>query len=375
MFVKDYREFTMKIAIYGICLNEEKFAQRFCDSVKEADGIFITDTGSTDKTVEILEANGATVNHIKVKPWRFDIPRNVSLSFVPEDYDICVCIDLDEVLTPGWAEAIRKAWTPETTRLRYQYVWNTLPDGKEGVTFWYDKITCRNGYRWVKPVHEILQYYNGKEVQTYCDAFKLYHYPDDTKSRGSYLPLLEMGCRDEPNDDRNSHYLGREYMYYKMYDQSIAELKRHLALPSATWNAERCASMRFLARCYLAKGDVYQAEAWGLKACAESSGDREPWLDLGKVYYQVKDWSGLYHTMKRLLSITERTKSYICDTDALYSVPYDFCSIAAYYLGLKEEALAMAIKALELEHDNERLANNVKLINQEINSDIEEYQE
>jgi hypothetical protein len=38
----------MKIAIYTICLNEEQFAQRFMDTCKGADGVFVTDTGLID---------------------------------------------------------------------------------------------------------------------------------------------------------------------------------------------------------------------------------------------------------------------------------------------------------------------------------------
>jgi len=230
-----------KVAVYTIAKNEEQFVKRFMACLKdEADAVYVTDTGSSDNTVKLLREEGAIVNEIVMKPWRFDIPRNISMQVVPKDVDIIVCIDLDEVLTPGWRAAIEKVWTPETTRLRYPYVWNTLPDGKPGTTFWYDKITCRNGYRWVKPVHEILEY-SGTEVQTYCDGFTLFHYPDHTKSRSNYLPLLEQGCREAPDDDRNSHYLGREYMYYCQHDKAIVELQRHLSLPSARWDAERSA--------------------------------------------------------------------------------------------------------------------------------------
>lgn len=352
----------LRIAVYTICKQEEQFVKRFMSCIKdEADLIVVTDTGSTDDTVKLLREEGAIVHEIKMDPWRFDIPRNISMQFVPEDIDICVCIDLDEILTPGWADAIRKVWTPTTTRLRYPYIWNTLPDGRPGTTFWYDKIHVRNGYRWVKPVHETLEY-AGVEVQTYCDGFKLSHFPDSTKSRGNYLPLLEMGCRESPDDDRNCHYLGREYMFYRMWDKSIAELKRHLALPSARWEAERSASMRFISRCYLAKQDFYNAEIWALKACAEAPGEREPWLDLGKVYYNQRKWAALYYAMKQMLAIEAKPMSYICEPDAWHSLPHDYCSIAAYNLGLIDEALALAKKALELEPTDPRLENNVKVL-------------
>lgn len=357
----------LRIAVYAICKDEEQFVKRFMAPLGEADLVVVADTGSSDNTVQMLRDEGAIVYQIKMSPWRFDTPRNVSLSFVPADIDVCVCIDLDEVLTPGWREAIEKVWTKETTQLRYQYVWNTLPDGRPGTTFWYEKIHARNGYRWVKPVHEILQYYGDKpQHQTYCNDFMLFHYPDSSKSRSNYLPLLEMGCHDEPEDDRNSHYLGREYMYYKMWDQSIAELTRHLALPSAKWDSERCASMRFISRCYLAKNDFKTAEIWGLKACAEAPADREPWLDLGRVYYQSSFWPGLYHAMKKLLSIVEKTKSYICEPDAWGGYPYDYAALAAYNMGLFEEAVSMCEKAIELEPSDDRLKNNILFMKNKI---------
>ena len=302
-----------------------------------------------------------------MNPWRFDVPRNISMQFVPAEYDVLVCIDLDEVLTAGWRDAIEKAWTPTTTRLRYPYVWNTLPDGREGVTFWYDKIHTRDGYRWVKPVHETLEH-EGQEIQTYCDGFKLYHYPDSTKSRGNYLPLLEMGCREEPNDDRNCHYLGREYMFYRMWDKSIIELKRHLSLPSAKWEAERSASMRFISRCYLAKGDYVNAEVWALKAAAEAPGEREPWMDLGKVYYNQHKWAGLYYAMRQMLAIGEKPMSYICEPESWGGAPYDYASVAAFNLGLFQDAIMLCEKAVELEPNDERIKNNLQLLKTRIES-------
>ena len=37
----------------------------------------------------------------------------------------------------------------------------------------------------------------------------------------SYLPLLEIAFKDNPNDPRCVHYLGREYMYYNRNDEAI----------------------------------------------------------------------------------------------------------------------------------------------------------
>lgn len=59
-----------KICVYAICKNEEKFVDRWMDSMGEADVVTVTDTGSTDGTVEKLRARGAAVYVNEVKPWR-----------------------------------------------------------------------------------------------------------------------------------------------------------------------------------------------------------------------------------------------------------------------------------------------------------------
>ena len=93
-----------KIAVYAITKNEEKFAKRWYESMSEADAIYVLDTGSDDNTVSLLKELGANVSVKEFNPWRFDVARNESLEMVPEDFDICVCTDLDEVFVPGWRE-------------------------------------------------------------------------------------------------------------------------------------------------------------------------------------------------------------------------------------------------------------------------------
>mgnify|MGYP002552066598 CR=1 FL=1 len=46
----------MKIIIYAICKNEALFAERFMASCAGADGVYVLDSGSTDRTPELLRA-------------------------------------------------------------------------------------------------------------------------------------------------------------------------------------------------------------------------------------------------------------------------------------------------------------------------------
>ena len=44
-----------KVCIYAICKNEEKHIKRWYESMKEADEIYVLDTGSTDNSVNLLK--------------------------------------------------------------------------------------------------------------------------------------------------------------------------------------------------------------------------------------------------------------------------------------------------------------------------------
>ena len=107
-----------RVYVYAICKNERAFAARWMQSMREADGVYVLDTGSTDGTPEALTELGAQVTCEEITPWRFDTARNRSLELVPADADICVCTDLDEYFTPGWREQVESAWAEGAQQLR-----------------------------------------------------------------------------------------------------------------------------------------------------------------------------------------------------------------------------------------------------------------
>ena len=329
----------MKVCVYAICKNESQFVDRFMDSMSEADYVCVLDTGSSDDTVKKLRARGAIVGETVVSPWRFDTARNESLGLIPADADICCAIDLDEQFHPGWRAALERAWQPDTTRARYRYTWSFRPDGSEGMVFWADKIHKNGCYRWASPVHETLAY-TGEGAERFVDAagVQLDHHPDETKSRGQYLPLLELAVREDPQNDRNCHYLGREYMFRGEWQKAIETLARHLTLPSAVWADERCASMRYIARCLRALEQDDSAERWLHRAIAEAPHLREPYMDYAQLLYAQERWYGLVDVLRAALAITERPRTYICEADAWGSLPYDLLSLAYAHLGDAENA-------------------------------------
>ena len=357
----------MKVAVYAISKNESKFAERWMRSMSEADGVYVLDTGSEDDTAEKLASLGAVVRSEVIEPWRFDTARNRSLELVPQDADICVCTDLDEVFRPGWRAALERAWLPGTDRATYEYAWSMTEDGKPGTVFMYEKIHTRFGYTWTHPVHEVLKRTDGRaERRVRAYGVFLEHYPDRAKSRAQYLPLLELSVVECPDDDRNMHYLGREYMFRGRWDDCIRTLRRHLAMPAATWKDERAASMRFIARSLRMKGDAEGARTEYMRAIAEAPHLREPYIDLAEMLYELEEWYGVIYFTSRALAVTVRPETYICEEKAWGSLPHDLRSIAFYRLGDCAASLEEAERACSMEPGNARLCGNVRLIREEI---------
>lgn len=356
----------MKVCVYAISKNEAKFVDRWVESMKEADAIYVLDTGSTDDTVEKLKVRNVHVEEKIVHPWRFDEARNLSLEMVPLDTDICVCTDLDEVFEKGWREKLEKAWSSDVTRARYNYNWSFDSYGNPAVNFYIDKIHSRKNYVWVHPVHEVLKNMGNYENTITIDSLTLNHYPDFTKSRGSYLPLLEISVKEDPQDDRNMHYLGREYMYYGRWNESIDILHQHLKLESATWKDERCASMRFIARDYIHLKRYEEANLWFQKAIEEAPYLRDPFVEYALFLYEQKAYEDAIIYLKKALLISKNEKTYINEPFCYDGTVEDILSICLFYTGNKEEAYEYAKRAQTLKPNDERIQKNVQQIKESL---------
>ena len=352
-----------KIIVYAISKNEEKFVDRWVNSMKEADDIYVLDTGSTDKTVEKLKELGVKVKQEKIEPWRFDTARNHSLELVPNECDICVCTDLDEVFEPGWRNELENIWNNDISRIKYNYNWSLDENNHPTVNFYSDKIHTRNEYIWTHPVHEVLTYTgHNQEKFLIDDKIVLNHYPDREKSRSGYLPLLELSVKEDPEDDRNVHYLGREYMYYGRWNDCIDTLIYHLKLKKATWKDERSASMRFIARAYQNLNRIDEAKMWLDKAIIETPYLREPYVERAILEYNQKNWSEVEKYCKEALKIINREKTYINEVFSWDHTIYDLLSISKFYQNDLQEALKYSNQALQISPNNERLIKNNNII-------------
>lgn len=351
----------MKICVYAIAKNEEKFADRFVDAAAEADVICVLDTGSGDGTVERLEGRGVIVRQEIIDPWRFDEARNRSMELIPEDTDIAVCADLDEVLSRGWRGKLEAAWKEDTEQARFTCVRSRNGDGSLGTSFLIGRAHKPGAFRWKYPVHEVLVRADGKPFSNTVDVpeMEAEHLPDNAKSRGQYLHLLELAAAENRSDPRCAHYLGREYMYYRRWDDAIRELERYLKLPGAAWEEERAAAMRYLAECCLWSGEKRRARQWAIRSMAEVPEQRENWYEMEKIAYHLERWDDVVFAGLQCIQRTERSRTCINDAEVWGAAPWDLLSIGLWHTGDKVGAINAAKRAAELEPDNERINRNL----------------
>lgn len=351
----------MKICVYAISKNEEQFVERFCAAAKDADLILIGDTGSSDATVAKAHECGAVVRDIFISPWRFDLARNAVLALIPRDVDVCISLDLDEELQPGWREEIERVWKDDTTRLRYMFDWGC------GISFYYEKIHARHGYMWHHPCHEY-PVPDGRitEVWAQTDMLLAVHKPDPTKSRGQYLDLLELSVKEDPDCPRNAFYYARELSFHRKWQESIDACEAYLKLPRAVWANERCYAYRVVGRCYSELHDAQNAERAFHLAASEAPNTREPWCELAMLMYRQHRWAECFAYAMRTLQITNRLMVYTVDPEVWGAQPHDLASIAAWHLGLKTVSIEQAQLAVEKAPLDQRLQQNLRFVRGEL---------
>jgi len=284
----------MKIAVYTIALNEEKFVERWYNSVKDADYLLIADTGSTDRTVEIAKSLGINVYNISVKPWRFDVARNTALALLPDDIDLCVSLDMDETISEGWREILEK-----TTGNQITYVFDNFHKQYSMIN---NKIHSRHGYVWKFLMHEgIVQDRITPEIE-FAYGLEVYHLPDTEKPRSQYLDLIKAALDENPNITR----------YYKYYTDALVSLERYEE--AETWYLEMMKVPGFSntdkAHVYKLMADIIpEKRRQYLEYClAYALERREPYYYLAEYFADNEKWvianyyieKALEHTYSRL---------------------------------------------------------------------------
>lgn len=363
--------------------NESKTLPRLAKSLEEflsRGGKWLTlDTGSTDGSAEIARSLGAEVIEVgekfiitfnqvltdrvnaqfvvegeepivKVGDRLFDYAsaRNYIAGFAPTDW--IWCPDIDEVFTKLNLNKVEEAMNnPGADLLEYEFIFAHDQFNQPSIRFRHSKCYKRSKFKWSGVVHEVLV---GEGVRKYLpeNEVLLEHFQNHETNRTGYLKGLALDCYLNPQNDRNSHYLGRELLWTNRPKSAVKELKRHLTL--GTWKAERGQSMIFI-------GDATQDISWYFNGFNEEPNRREALIRLAEHFYKKNDYLQTAVWAEACLPIKE--VGFYANNHEHYTFrPHELLYWAYYYLGDKQKAKYHFDLALSFQPQNEKFIQESK---------------
>lgn len=363
----------LKIAVYGISKNESKFVDRFMDSVSEADGVYILDTGSEDNTVELFKKRGAIVHQKSYEHFEFDVARNDALNYVPKSYDVCFSVDIDEVLEKGFANAIREEWKEGTKQIIYDDIRSFDENNVPTFVMRNNKIHSRNDFKWIYPVHEVLKYIGTDKYSKVEDyKIKLWHKPDNHKSRAFYLDLLKKYVEEHPENSRNRYLLTRTLLSSKNYFECI--VSGHTYLDANYRNDtldHKSKVMMYMSKSYYRLKMYEESLLWGQKAIEAYPLSRDGYTSLLEVCYKNKDYDRAIEYGLEALKIEKPDNNLVNDAKSWNGTIYDYLSLAYYYKKDYENALKYIDLDLKMHPSDKRLLENKKLFESKLTQEEE----
>lgn len=360
-----------KICLYAIAKNEAKNVDAWYESVKEADSIAVLDTGSTDGTISRLKRHSdIIVEQKRYGFFRFDQARNDSMSLIPDDCNICFTIDLDERLNPGWSDILRREWDPEKhNRGTYSYYFRDTSFEKS--RNWIHS----KDWSWLYPCHEAMGrngviWYQSSECLNLHGKIVVRHYPDRSKSRTSYLPLLEIRATENSQDGESFVYLIREYIIQRDFLKVTALSEKIKSFDHFT-KEQGAAAFIYLGDAFSELGLPYAAMDCYRESIVINPEIRAGYVRLVSKLLSFKD-KHLAAVAKNVLldclEFSKKTTKFVwVDNDDLWRWQVlDWLCVACYWSGEYVEAATYGRTALAADPGNQHILRNIRLCEEKL---------
>lgn len=372
----------MEFSIVIITRNEEKNLQHLYQELKpfmNAGGeVVIVDTGSTDKTVSKACSLGFTVRYYTKKLIRTmsddqisSIKSYLNSKDVEDDYveknlsrtffdfaearnhghnyaskNMILYLDASHYILAFDFKTINSIIRKDKAQ-RFTYRAYYANEGSSGLGQIndIDRFYNRNIFEWKQYVHECLQdkgkfkwemkYLNDKQLL-------LRHLRNANKTR-NYLSGMFCYFLDYKTP-RIIYYLGRELYYLGFYNSAINILTEYEKFKvNEVWANEYSAALSLIGECHQYTNNYEKAEEYFTKAIAMFSKWREPYMKLGRLYLDKKEYVKCIQIAQEGLKITK--EDVFTEISENYSyVPHDLIIRACYHLTENPEYIEMGKK-------------------------------
>ena len=243
----------MSLSVCLIVKDEEEVISRCLACVKKfADEIVVVDTGSVDKTVEVVKKFTDKIFYFK---WvdDFSAARNFGIEKATCDY--VMWLDADDVISDENCLKIKQLVDGADFDMAFLPYAAAVEEGAPTFVYYRERIFKRSkNYRFGGAVHEAVTP-QGKII--YSDATVLH----DKVKKGEPLRNLRILQKQIALgiclNEREKFYYGRELFYNGMYRESIAVLEDFLC--GNGWVENKIEACLNLHRAYLAIGEQNKA--------------------------------------------------------------------------------------------------------------------
>jgi len=328
-----------KIILVSIIKNEEKIIERCLNNILSViDGICITDTGSTDDTVNVVTNFFEGLNipsKLYHDEWK-NFGHNRSNSFLNaqkyckelgwdlnKTYGLLLDADMNLVIKNfNKDELIKNGYNiiQENPNLEY-----------------YNTRFLKMSFPW-KCTGVTHEYWDGNGVDILT---KDKIYINDIGDGGCKsdkidrdIRLLENGILDEPNNGRYYFYLAQSYKDKEYFIKAIELFKIRIKLGG--WDEEVWYSYYMISKCHLLLKNEEKFEQWALKAYKYRKNRAEPIYELVKYFRDISQHYKAYHYYLIGKDIPYPTDILFIEKN-VYSYCFDYeYSILQYYVFPKE---------------------------------------
>lgn len=239
----------IEISLCMIVKNEEEVIGRCLDSIKDVvDEIIIIDTGSEDKTKEIVSKYTDKVYDFE---WIEDFASARNFSFSKATKEYVMWLDADDVLLQRDKVALSKlkkslSNTVDMVMMKYNVAFDE--EGKPTYSFFRERLFKRsNNFKWVGEIHEVIPPSGNIFHSDIAISHKKIHGNSDPKRN---LRIFEKMIRDGKElGPREQFYYSRELYYNAKYDEAIEGFTKFLDSEQG-WVEDCISACKDLANCY-----------------------------------------------------------------------------------------------------------------------------
>ena len=267
--------------------NEERIIERSLKSVENVvDAFCVCDTGSSDKTVEIVKKFLEThTGCITEEKWK-DFGHNRTLSFVNAQKYVLDTLKWDLTQTYGILLDADMVFVPGTLKEQTLGATGYSIIQDNGGLSYHNCRLVRMDYNW-KCTGVTHEYWDGPTENLSKDIC----YIDDKDDGGCKhdkfqrdIQLLEKGLNDEPQNVRYMFYLAQSYNSVGRNKESTKMYKKRIA--AGGWEEEVWYSHYMIAQNHKILGNIIKFEEWMLRAYERRKTRAEPLYKLTE-YFRV----------------------------------------------------------------------------------------